>query len=241
MNAMTLNMTTATAGAGDNSKFILDALVAKMTALGKSDAIGGAARRDAGIYLTQEAYAGNLIESDAALAYDTYVTSQGKTASAKHMIGGDNPKSRNAQVSKFNSFIKLGMLPDINGPEVLARAIVIMKNLADAEVKVTSGFDALKAICTAQEKQPMEPLTDEQIAAVVSKPDPAEKDAMVKLVAAYKAAYKLNADLALPGTEVAMQGYADAITELGGELPPMTKDEKKEAEALAFLAKRGKI
>jgi hypothetical protein len=237
MNAMTLNMT---AGVGDNSAGRLDSTLAKMAALGKAEASGLGSRRDAGLFLVGEAFDGKLREDDAEAAYDAYVTAQGKTAASKHLVAGDNPASRKAQVSKFRSFIKLGMLPHVDGRTIMARSVTVIEQVAAAGTKVLSPFDALKAVCTAQ-CDAADELTDEQIVAVVSKPEPAEKDAMAKLVAAYKAAYKLSADLALPGCDAAMQGYADAITELGGELPPMTKDEKKEAEALAFLAKRGRI
>lgn len=238
---MTAANTAANAGAslGDNSAHRLDDLRTKMTALGKQEAAGMGSRRDAGLFLTAEAFEGKIDEDDAEVAYDAYVTAQGKQAKAKHLVAGDNPSSRKAQVSKFRSFIKLGMLPTLDGRDVLARAVSLIESIAASDTKVLSPFDALKAVCTAQCDKKEAPLTDEEITAVVSKPEPAEKDALAKLVAAYKAAYKLNTDMALPGTEVALQGYADAIVELGGELPPMTKEEKKAAEAMAFLAKRG--
>ena len=143
-------------------------------------------------------------------------------------------------MSKFRSFIKLGMLPQVDGRNVLARSVALIEQIASAGTKVLSPFDALKAVCTAQCDSDSE-LTDEQIAAVVSKPEPAEKDNIAKLVAAYKAMHKMNADMGYAGTDIALQGIADAIIEAGGEVPPVTKEEKKEAEAMAFLAKRGRI
>ena len=240
MNAMTMNMTTATASIGDNSAARLDSTLAKMAALGKAEANGLGSRRDAGIFLTAEAFDGKLLEGDADAAYDAYVTAQGKQTAAKHLIAGDNPASRKAQVSKFRSFIKLGMLPQVDGRNVLARSVALIEQIASAGTKVLSPFDALKAVCTAQCDSDSE-LTDEQIAAVVSKPEPAEKDNIAKLVAAYKSMHKMNADMRYAGTDIALQGIADAIVEAGGEVPPVTKEEKKEAEALAFLAKRGRI
>ena len=56
MNAMTLNMTAATASIGDNSAARLDDTLAKMAALGRAEANGLGSRRDAGIFLTAEAF-----------------------------------------------------------------------------------------------------------------------------------------------------------------------------------------
>lgn len=236
MNAITLNMTAATSTAGDNSEGRLDKIKAQMGLLGKAEAVGAGSRRDAGIALTAAAYEGSIDEDDAETLYDEYITSMGKVVQKKHLAGaGDNVKSRTAQISKFRAFIKLGAMPDpVDGREILTRAVAIAEQVAMTGTKVLSPFEALRTVCVAQVAKPAAPLTDEEISAAVSKPEPADKDEMAKLVAAYKAAHKLNADLALPGTAAAMQGYADAIVELGGEVPAITKEEK---EMAAFLAK----
>ena len=238
MNMMTLNMTTAnTAGAtssGSNSEGRLDKIKARMGLLGKAEAVGAGSRRDAGLALTADAFDGIIAESDAEVCYDAYQGELGEVAAKKHLTIGDNVKSRTAQISKFRAFIKIGMLPDIDGREVLARAVSIAEQVAAGGTKVHSPFEALRTVCVAQCAQPAEALTDEQISAAVSKNEAAEKDELAKLVAAYKSAHKLNADLALPGTEAAMNAYADAIRELDGEVPPMTKAEKDMA---AFMVK----
>lgn len=236
MNAITLNLTATTTGTGDNSEGRLDKIKAKMGLLGKAEAVGTGSRRDAGIALTEAAFAGDIDEDDAETCYDAYQTEFGKLAAKKHLAGaGDNVKSRTAQISKFRAFIKLGMLPEpIDGREILARATMIAEQVTLSGSKVLSPFEALRTVCVAQVSQPSQPLTDEQISAAVSKADPVEKDGIAKLVAAYKAAHKLNTELALPGTDAAVKAYADAIVELGGEVPPMTKEEK---EMAAFMAK----
>ncbi len=240
MNAITLNMTAATAqntaSAGDNSEGRLDKIKAKMGLLGKAEAVGAGSRRDAGIALTEAAYAGDIDEDDAETLYDAYQIDYGRLAAKKHLAGaGDNAKSRTAQISKFRAFIKLGMLPEpVDGRVVLARAVTIAEQVTAGGNKVLSPFEALRTVCVAQIAQPDASLTDEQISAAVSKKEAADKDEMAKLVAAYKAAHKLNADLALPGTEAAVKAYGDAIVELGGDVPAMTKEEK---EMAAFMAK----
>ena len=241
MNAITLNMTTNTAGAGDNSEGRLDKIKAQMGLLGKAEAVGAGSRRDAGIALTAAAYEGTIGEDDAETLYDEYITSMGKVAQKKHLAGaGDNVKSRTAQISKFRAFIKLGAMPEpVDGREILTRAVTIAEQVSLTGTKVLSPFEALRTICVAQVAKPGVPLTDEEIAAAVSKPEPADKDEMQKLVAAYKAAHKLAETIALPGTQAAVQAYADAIVELGGEVPPMTKEEKEMAAFVAQAAKFG--
>ncbi len=241
MNMITLNMTASTSNAGDNSEGRLDKIKAQMGLLGKAEAVGAGSRRDAGIALTAAAYEGTIDEGDAETLYDEYVTSMGKVAAKKHLAGaGDNVKSRTAQISKFRAFIKLGAMPDpVDGREVLARAVTIAEQVASTGTKVLSPFEALRTVCVAQVAKPTAPLTDEELSAAVSKPEAGEKDEMAKLVAAYKAAHKLAETIQLPGTQAAVQAYADAIVEMGGEVPAMTKEEKEMAAFLAQAAKFG--
>ena len=244
MNMITLNMTATTAGAGDNSEGRLDKIKAKMGLLGKAEAVGAGSRRDAGLALTEAAYAGDIDEDDAETCYDAYQTEYGKLAAKKHLAGaGDNTKSRTAQISKFRAFIKVGMLPEpVDGREILARAVAIAEQVTAGGNKVLSPFEALRTVCVAQVAQPDAPLTDEQISAAVSKNEPAEKDALAKLVAAYKAAYKLNTDLALAATQSAVDAYADAIREIDEDaVPAMTKEEKKDLAFRTEARARGMI
>lgn len=242
MNAITLNMTAAPT-AGDNSEGRLDKAKAHMGLLGKAEAMGQGSRRDAGVFLTQLAADGIAGEDDAEALYDAYLTSAGKTAARKNLAGvGENANSRTAQVSKFRTFIKLGLMPAIDGPMVLDRAIKIAVDVSAAGTKVLSPFEALRTVCTRQLEQPAEPLTDEQIVAAVSKPEPKEKDEIAKLVEDYKRMYKRAADMPhLPSIGAAVDAIADAIVEAGGEVPAMTKEDKAMAEAMAFLAKRGMV
>lgn len=246
MNAITLNMTATdtNAGAGDNSVHRLDKIKAKMGLLGKAEAVGSGSRRDAGLALTEAAYVGDIDEDDAEVCYDAYQTEFGKLAAKKHLAGaGDNVKSRTAQISKFRAFIKIGMLPEpVDGREVLARAVAIAEQVTIAGNKVLSPFEALRTVCVAQVAQPDQPLSDEQLQAAVSKNEPAEKDSLAKLVAAYRAAYKLNTDLALDATQDAVDAYATAIRAIDEDaVPAMTKEEKKDMEFKAEARKRGMI
>lgn len=243
MNAITLNMT-ATAGAGDNSATRLDAILGKMALLGKAEAIGKGSRRDAGIALTEAAYAGDIDEDDAEALYDKYQLESAKLSQKKHLTGAtDNPKSRTAQISKFRAFIKLGAMPDpVDGREVLARAVVIAEQLASAGTKVLSDFEALRTVCVAQGNKPTAPLTDEELVAAVSKPEAGDKDLLAKLVAAYKTAYKINTEAQMQETQDIVDSIATAIRAIDEEaVPAMTKEEKAEMAFLAEARKRGMV
>jgi hypothetical protein len=236
-----LNMTTTTApAAGDNSMARLDAILEKMGVLGKAEAIGTGSRRDAGVALTAAAAEGMLLEGDAEAAYDAYYNALGRTVAKKHLSGaGDNIRSRQAQISKFRAFIKVGMLPEpVDGRVVLARAVTIAEENFGAGVKVLSPFEALRTVAVAQLAKPTEPLTDAEISAAVSKAEREEKDTMQKLVAAYKAAAKLAADVPSVHTEGAVKLYGDAIVEAGGDIP-QSKAEKEAAEFMAKAAAMG--
>lgn len=247
MNAITMNMTaasTATAGAGDNSEGRLDKILGKMALLGKAEAVGEGSRRDAGIALTEAAYSGDIDEDDAEACYDKYQLESAKMAQKKHLTGGtDNPKSRTAQISKFRAFIKLGAMPDpVDGREVLARAVAISEQLHSAGTKVLSDFEALRTVCVAQGAKPTAPLTDEEIAAAVSKKEQGEKDLLAKLVAAYKSAYKINAEANMPETQDIVDSIATAIRAIDEEaVPAMTKEEKAELAFKEEARKRGMI
>lgn len=240
---MIANMTTA-AAAGDNSVTRLDKILAEMEAKGKAEAVGEGSRRDAAIALTHAAYAGDIDEDDAEVCYDAYQTALAKVVERKHLAGvGDNVKSRTAQISKFRAFIKIGMMPEpIDGREVLARATLIAKQIALAGNKVMSPFEALRTVCVAQVAQPDAPLTDEQISAAVSKNEPAEKDLLAKLVAAYRTAYKINTDAGMQETQDIVDSIATAIRTIDEDaVPAMTKEEKADLAFKTEARKRGMI
>ena len=224
-----------TSPAQSNSVGRLDAIKQQLGLLGRAEATGMGSRRDAAIALTIGAFEGVLAEGDAEVCYDTYVTAMGKVASKKHIATSDASNSRTAQISKFRTFIKLGMLPEpIDGPDIMTRAIDACEQVVASEGKVLSPFEALRTVAATQLKTPDVALTDEQITAAVSKADPKAKDDIEKLVAQYKALRRLEETIPLAGVTRAIEDIAEAITEAGGEVPAITKAEKEE---LAFNTK----
>jgi hypothetical protein len=228
----------------NNLETFLDTLRADLRKLGTSDGKGAKSRAAAALRMADAARNGEIDEDFAEDGYSTYLEGKRKAIADDPLAGGvDNPgdKGFNQQVSKFRAYIKAGALPAIDGPAILRRSAEIAQELRNAGEEAKAPFDAMLDVARAQIKQKDEPLTEEQMTALVRKAKPADKDDLAKLVAAYKAAYKLAESIPLPGTEAAVTAYRDAITEAGGEVPAMTKEEKAEAEAMAFLRKRGMI
>ena len=235
MNTQTL---TDTAPAiGDNSEHRMDALLADMKVLGKAEANGQASRPMAGLKVADAALATLIDERDAGAIYDAYQAEVAKISTRNPLARKQTADSRSAQVAKLRCFIKIGMLPGLGGgggPALLRHSEVIKDGLFKAGTKVFPSYESMLRIIGAQLKQPNDLLTDEQIAGLVSKDEPKEKDEMEKLVKAYRANAKLHELVNLPGTEAAVRGIGDAIIELGGDLPPLTKEAKAET---AFMTK----
>jgi hypothetical protein len=234
-----LNLTANTVS-GDNHAAMLDALKRKMQAHGALEAKGNASRVDAAKDAMIASFNGDIDEDDAAELYAAYAAGAAKAA-------GKNPNavlhaSEKQQVSKLRQFIKLGALPNpVDGRDVIARAEARIAAHRSNEADLKPPYDALLDVARQQVKAPDAPLTDEEIDLAVLRPEKAEKSDVDKLVAAYKAAHKLAEKIPMPATQAAADAYADAIREIGGDVPPMTKEEKAEAEAMAFLAQRGMV
>jgi len=241
MNAVTLNMSAAAnAAMGSNSDGAMELLGKELAKLGRESVT--TSRPALAIALIQAASVGLIGEKDVPACYDTYLGAREKRMQGNLLaVGVEEGNGYKAQVSKLVQIVKAAQILGAAAPFQADAVITLRGNMIGGDDKIHAPFECLLNVARAQIKNGDEELDHDDLAACIRKSESAEKGAMAKLVAAYKVAYKLSADLDLPGCDAAMQGYADAIIELGGELPPMTKDEKKEAEALAFLAKRGRI
>lgn len=230
--------TPAAASIGDNSDKLRADLASKLRSLGASEGKGSASRPEAAMRLVDAAFDGLIDERDAPGMFAEYTSGVANAASKNPLVtsqGNDAEQaSAKQQISKFRQFIKCGMLPAIDTRDTMARAARICKDLDATDAKTYSRFDALLNVARAQVAEPETLLSDEQITAAVMKPEPAEKDAIAKLIAAYKAASKLAETIPMPQTQAAADDYREAILEAGGEVPPITKEEKEQA---AFMKK----
>lgn len=241
MNAL-LNMTTTTGaeeipGAGDNSQSVMDKLRADLRKYGSAEALGTASRPTAARRLVDAAFDGLAKEGDAETLYGEY--QRGMVAVGKKNPLTANDTSEKIQISKFRQFIKVGMLPGIDARDLMQRASDRIAAMKMAEVKVLAPFDALLNVAREQMKQTEDLLTDEQIDAAICKPEAKTKETLDKLIAAYKVAHKLADETKMEEVAAARDAYATAITEAGGDVPPMTKDEKARAEFMKQAAAFG--
>ena len=240
-----MNTPDNTPAAGSNSTDRLKDLKADLKTLGANSAKGEASRPMMGLAVCQGAFDGVVMEGDAEELYGSYVVADAKVAAANPFVSSAGKSvdhsSAKQQISKVRTFIKVGMLPGpIDGPDLMKRTAILIKNIsASGDTKTLSAFDGMLAVARKQLEDPANPLTEDQIAALVTKDEPAEKDTLEKLCAAYKSLSKLDKDLKLPGTAAAVQDIADQITDLGGELPAMSKKEKVEAAFMEAAKARG--
>lgn len=224
---------------GDNIETHIAALRKELKALGSVEGNGNAARPDAGRRLVHAAFDGTIGEDDAPGLYADYAG--GVASVAKRKPGAQSHGSEKAQISKFRTLIRAGALPKVDFRDVLSRMEAQHVAHTAADTKVQSLFQSMVAVAVEQLRQPDVPLSDEQIDERILIADNPDKSELDKMIAAYKSAHKLAQTIPSAQTEQARVAYRDWIVENGGDVPPMTKEEKAEAEALAFLSRKGMI
>ena len=145
------------------------------------------------------------------------------------------------QVSKLKQFLQLGALPQVDGVEVLDMACDIITEFANSDENPLKGsaYDNMVKVAREQLKTPDEPLSEEQVRAILT-PDASEKTDLDKLIDTYKRVRKLNETIDLEDLLEAQTKMGDAIKALGGELPaePEKKAKERQVAALVRRAKR---
>jgi hypothetical protein len=227
------NALTTTPSAGDNIADVMKEFRKALRDLGKSEGEGAAARPAAGMRLIIAAKEGLIDERDAEAMYAEYCAGIASAGKRNPLVVTDNG-SEKAQISKFRAFIKAGGLLSVDMEEVAGRANALMQEHRSAGTKVESPFQGLYNVCIEQVRNPDDALTDDQILARILKKQAGDKGEIEKLIAAYKTLHKINADFPREETASAVENLAAAISEAGGEVPPMTKEEK---ELAAFMVK----
>lgn len=221
---------------------MLNDLNSQLRELGRDSVASALAKPRMAVAITRAAADGIIGESDAAATYEQYLQGRQYAIGRNTMAQGDEDKgSVKANTSKNLQLIKLGLLPKVDGPALLDRVTDLRTAAIGGDVKIKPTFDCYVDAARAQLAQPTEELTDEQVNQLIRKPEPKNKDIIDKLIEDYKRLSKRYEELPSPGVEAAIHGIADAIKEAGGELPPLTKEEKKAAEAIAYLRSVGKL
>lgn len=216
-----------------NSGATLEDLDKSMAKLGAESV--NIARPKLGIAIVAAAASGLIDEDDVEARYDAYLAGRSKRQAGNLLAQGvEDGNGKKANVSKLRQLAKMAMLPGVDGPALIDRAVTLRGDMVGGDEKIEAPYDMMVKVARAQINNPDRPLSENEIADCIRKPVPADKTLMDKLVREYKTLAKLHEEANLPGTEAAMTSIGDAIVELGGELPAMTKEEK---EMAAFMAK----
>lgn len=210
--------------------------------LGAESANSALAKPKMALSIVQARIDGVIGDDDGAKTYDIYIEGRRGVLSKSALgAGSEDGGSYKANVSKNTQLIKAAglIVGGVDFGDVMTKATKLREDLIRADEKVKPTYDAYVDLARAQLKTPTAQLDDDAIAEVIRKKEAAEKDLIDKLVAAYKTARKLQDDFGVQPMADVVAAYADAIVEAGGEVPPITKEEKKAHEAMAFLAKLG--
>lgn len=185
--------------------------------------------------------------------WDAYGAARAKEIAKNPTLQGmssDNDKSLKAQRSKQKQIELWANLPIMKSSEdddAVAELDVISTlrtNLIKGEVAVKPLYDCYVDVARAQLKQPLERITSEVMEKVIAKPEAKSKDLIQKLREQYSRIYKLGEAMAedmidCTHIEAARDALADAIVALDGEVPSMSKADKKDDEMVGFLMAKG--
>lgn len=175
--------------------------------------------------------------------FEAYMAARTKAKASNPLLQG-NPDSDKAQRSKQKQIAEMAKLPAIDAVELLNEVNDRRAMLIDGEAKVKPAYDSYVDVARAQLKQPLEQLTGEALDAIIKKPEKKDTDTLAKLAEEYRRVYRINERMAeemldCTHIEAAVSAIADAITALDGEVPAMTKADKKDEEMIGFLMKKG--
>lgn len=207
----------------------LDDLKSLVRELGRESASGRDAKAKLALQVVRAAYDGVIGPDEVEMIYQEYASAESKKSIHDHSTGG-----LKANVSKLRQVVALGCLPQVDGPALLDTVTDIRDDLRHGDEKLKAAFDAFVDVARAQLKQPDNLLDGDALRALCVKPESADKDIIQKLAEDYKRMNKRYDEFPSSTIEACIHAIGDAIKEAGGELPPVTKEEKSKA---AFIAK----
>lgn len=226
-----------------NTPFDRDDFFKKMREFGKAHGAGANSRPAAARMAVEAAKTlPNVGYGDAEELWIEFQKASAKARALEYKEEG----SFKVQVSKFRQFLALGAMPSVDGLAVFERATDVISRLSKVEPNPLKGsaYDNLVNIARAQLKQEGTEMDDAAIEALLTA-SPEGKTDLDKLADAYKRAKVLNdgseqgPGFANPTLASALEMFAQAITELGGELPPTTKEDAARARVAKLAMKLG--
>lgn len=217
----------------------LDDLRSQVREYGRDAAQGRDAKPKLALALVRAAFDNVIGPDDAESIYNEYAMAESKKSIHDHSAGGIK-----ANVSKLRQIISLGHLPAVDGVVLLDKVTDMRAELRAQEQKLKGAFDTFVDIARAQLKSPDTELDDDQIRDLCVKGETAPKDLIQKLAEDYKRIYKRIEELTEQGinsasAEAAMHALGDQLSELGGDLPPVTKEAKAKANFIARAKSMG--
>ncbi len=217
-------------------------LTKTVKALGTKSAHSALAKPQMALAVAQ-ARADGVIDDDAgASTYEVYLEGR-RSVLGKNQLGAgaEDGGSHKVNVSKNTQIIKAAGLisAGVDFVDVMTRSVALRETLLGSNEKVKPTFDGFVDLARAQLKSPTAALTDDEIISVVRKKEAAAKDLVDKLIDTYKRLYKHNEEFPCQSLEDAIANMATTISEAGGEVPPMTKEEKEAASAMAYMERMG--
>lgn len=217
----------------------LDDLRSQVREYGRDSAQGRDAKPKLALAVVRAAFDNVIAPDDAEMLYNEYALAESKKSIHDHSAGGVK-----ANVSKLRQIISLGHLPAVDGVALLDKVTDMRIELRAQEAKLKGAFDTFVDIARAQLKSPDTELDDDAVRDLCVKADAAPKDLIQKLAEDYKRLYKRVEELTSEGigaasTEAAMHAIGDQISELGGDLPPVTKEAKAKANFIKRAATYG--
>jgi hypothetical protein len=226
---------------GDNSESRLDTLMKEVAKLGRESGLGKDARMKLAMRVSQAAFDGTIGEDDVPAIYETYVKAESSKAIHEHTANG-----KTAQLSKFRQVVRASMMPSTDMPASLQAIVDKRDELRAAEVKLKPAFETavLAARWQIAHTESQGVLPGEVIDELVRKPEAEDKELLERLQAEYKKLYDLESkanegatvnstpEAALSAIEEARHKIGEAIIGLDGELPPVTKEQKKVANLI---------
>lgn len=225
----------------------LDALNDKLRELGRESVKSSLAKPQMALAVIRAAQEGILSTADAERVYSEYVAGRTYAISRNSMATGaeDNAKSIAANTSKVRKHIEAGRLPNIDFVEVADQLIDLRAQLKGGDADVKDVYQALYDAAVVQCKQPNEQLNSETLEPIILKAPKKDKTDIARMEEEYKRLYKLAHGTDDKPAIDAMMPVFDAIAQvfddMGVDRPAMTKDEKKAADAIAFLRETGRI
>lgn len=235
----------AIADAGNNLAPMLKDLNKLLKSLGADSIKSTLAKPRMAIAICRAAADGVIGEDDAEATYNAYLDGRRAETGKNTMAEGHADGKPKSNISKNMKIIQLGLLPKVDGPALLERVNDLRVNAIRTggdDLKVKPTFDCFVDAARAQLAQPNEELTDEQINGIVIKPEGKENTLLDNLIADHKRLNKRLEELPSAAIENAIRCIEDAMCEInGGKLPPLSKEDKKAEEAMAFLRKMGKL